>query len=449
MFMKKVLFLTSVILILSSICECQIINTIAGGGSSGLGDGGPATAAIIVFPWGSSFDKQGNFYFADGGDHRVRKIDTFGMIYTVAGTGVAGYNGDNIQATAAKLNTPEAVAIDSGGNVYVADNANNRIRRIDRLSGLITTVAGTGVAGFGGDGSLATSALLHTLADLCFDKVGNLYIADYGNNRVRKINLYGVITTVAGDGSLGTAGDGGMATSAQFMTVSGIGVDNIGNIFVADNSGGRVRRVDTNGMINTIAGTGTYTYSGDGIPATSANLAPEKIALDRFNQIFIVDNPNNRVRMVDTFGIIHTVGGNGIAGYSGDGGLATNAKLNNDGGIALDYCGNIYISEVGNSRIRKIEFNPSCYIFSLKNDQNELSDISLFPNPAVNEIFISNTHSINELVVTDIVGNAIFHCYNVKRRVIKLNVSKFMSGIYILEIIEDGGIKHVTRFLKN
>jgi len=270
-------------------------------------------------------------------------------ITTIAGTGVAGYSGDGGQATSTQLNFPLGVNVDAQGNVFVADTSNNRVRKIN--GGIITTIAGTGTAGFAGDGGQATSAQLNIPGGVAVDAQGNVYIADEDNHRVRKISG-GIITTVAGNGVAGYSGDGGQATSAQLNFPHGVTVDAQGNVFIVDTSNNRVRKV-SGGIITTVAGNGVAGFSGDGGQATSAQLNfPRQVAVDAQGNLYIADTVNHRVRKV-TGGVITTFAGTGVAGFSGDGGQATSAQLNFPRGVALDAAGNLYIAD-DNSRIRKV-----------------------------------------------------------------------------------------------
>ena len=347
------------ILVLLPVSICgQIITTAGGTGSSVFsGNGVPATSAGIPNPRGAVFDKRGNFIFTDGtSSHRVRKIDSVGVISTVAGTGSGGFNGDGISATSAQLYYPVAAVFDTFGNMYIADGQNYRVRKVSISTGEISTIAGTGISGFSGDSGLATNAKIAGAADICFDRFGNLYVAD-GGYRVRKINGAGVINTIAGTGTMGSIGDGGPATDAQLNLAQGIACDSIGNIYIAERGGNRIRKVNTSGIITTFAGNGSGTFLGDGIPATSAQIVPLKIGFDDSEQLYIADDYNERVLKVDHSGILHSVVGIGIAGYAGDNGLATLARINGPAGIAFDRCGNLYFPEVTNRIIRKVIFS--------------------------------------------------------------------------------------------
>ena len=332
------------------------INTVAGTGTPGFsGDEGPATAAKLQQPYGVAVDGSGNLYIADASNHRVRKVNGSGTITTVAGIGSAGFSGDGGPATSAELSDPYGVAVDGSGNLYIADTLNHRVRKVDG-SGTITTVAGTGTAGFSGDGGLATSAELDGPWGMAVDGSGNLYIADQGNSRVRKVDGAGTITTVAGTITTGFSGDEGPATSAELFYPEGVAVDGSGNLYIAEHSNERVRKVNGSGTITTVAGTGTAGFSGDGGSATAARFnAPYAVAVDGSGDLYIADYFNQRVRKVNGSGTITTVAGIGSAGFSGDGGSATSAQLNGPIGLAVDGASNLYIADLANQRVRKVE----------------------------------------------------------------------------------------------
>jgi hypothetical protein len=331
-----------------------IIGTVAGSGTPGSsGDGGLATAAQLNRPTGVAVDSLGNFYFADYSNFRIRKVSAAGVISTVAGNGTAGFSGDGGLATAAQLDRAIDVAVDSLGNLYIADSNNNRIRKVS-ATGIISTVAGSGTAGFNGDGGLATAAQLNGPVDVAVDALGNLYVADANNNRIRKVSAAGIISTVAGNGTAGFGGDGGLATAAQLNGPQFGAVDALGNLYIADFGNKRIRKVSAAGIISTVAGNGTTGFSGDGGLATAAQLdRPQCVAIDAAGTLYIADFGNNRVRKVTPAGIISTVAGGGSSGL-GDGSLATAAQLNGPAGVALDSAGSLYIGDYLNNRIRKV-----------------------------------------------------------------------------------------------
>src|SRR5437660_9695475 len=332
------------------------ITTVAGTGVAGYsGDAGPATVATLHLPDGVAVDGAGDLFIADSTNNRIRKVSPTGVITTIAGTGTAGYSGDGGAATLAKLNFPTDLALDGAGNLFVADFYNSRVRKIS-AGGVITTVAGSGMPGYSGNGGPATLARMTSPAGVDVDAAGNLYIADYGNSTVREVSTAGLITTVAGTGaSSGYSGDGGPATSAQLKSPADVAVGG-GNIYIADSGNSRVRKVTPGGTITTFAGTGAATYSGDGGPATSASfLWPVGLAVDSSSQVFVADLSGNRVRKIDGSGTITTVAGTGTAGYSGDGGPAASATLFGPARVNLDSAGNFFISDSSNNRVRKVQ----------------------------------------------------------------------------------------------
>jgi uncharacterized protein (TIGR03437 family) len=321
-----------------------VITTVAGNGTRGYsGDNGLATSAQLAYPQGVAVDSAGNLYIADTSNSRIREVSN-GVIATVAGDGTFGFSGDNGPATSAQLNGPSGVAVDSAGNLYIGDLGNTRIRKVS--NGVITTVAG-GSSSIGDNGP-ATSAEFAP-AGLAVDSAGNLYIADSYNNRIRKVSN-GVIATVAGNGTGGFSGDNGPATSAQLNYPAGVAVDSAGNLYIADTYNSRVRKV-SNGVITTVAGGGSS--FGDNGPATSAQLSVGGIALDSAGNLYIADYYNHRVRKVSN-GVITTLAGDGVPGFTGDNGLATSAQLASPSGVAVDSAGNLYIADEGNNRIRKV-----------------------------------------------------------------------------------------------
>src|SRR5439155_922634 len=322
----------------------EVVVAGTGGGTSFGGDGGPATAAQLGFPLGVAVDAAGNLAIADQSNDRIRLVNaTTGVITTVAGKDSAGFSGDGGLATAAQLNAPSGVAFDAAQNLFIADRFNSRIRRADAATGTITTVAGDGTFGFGGDGGPATAAQLNYPYSVGVDAAGNVLIPDTTNERLRRIDARtGIITTIAGNGTPSFSGDGGPATTAQIGFVPGVAVDPAGNLFITDHNAQRIRRVDAaTGIITTVAGNGVHGFSGDGGPATAAELgSPVAVAVDAAGNVLIADT--FRVRRVDaTSGIITTIAGNGMfPPDSGDGGPATDAQLAAVG-LAFDAAGNL------------------------------------------------------------------------------------------------------------
>jgi trimeric autotransporter adhesin len=306
--------------------SAQNINTIAGG----LGDNGAATAGKLFNPNSVAVDKFGNIYISDYGNNLIRKIDATGVITSLA-TGMR----------------PRGIVTDTFGNVYVADANSRRIFKI-KTTGTISTYAGRGGGGDLGDGGPATAAELTPTA-LAFDRNGNLYAADNNNNscKIRKIDTSGIITTVAGNGPGGFTGDGFAATLAKIKSATGVSVDKLGNIYIADNGNNRVRKVNATGIITTYAGNGILGYAGDGGPATVANFnVVTSVFADTSGNVFVADNANNEIRMINSSGIINRIAGSFVGGgYSGDGGSALTAQLNNPTGINQDIHGNLFIAD--------------------------------------------------------------------------------------------------------
>jgi uncharacterized protein (TIGR03437 family) len=335
-----------------------MINTDAGNGGLGFsGDGGMATGAKLSSPNGLVVDNQGNLYIVDAGNTRIRKVTPASVISTVAGNGSHGFSGDGGPATAASFswgfNGHLGIAVDSSGNLYIPDTSNQRVRKVD-TSGNISTVAGSGARDNSGDGGAATSAGLVDPIAVVVDPSGNLYIAEFAGNRVRKVSPSGIITTAAGGGPLGSSnGDGGPATNAVLNAPFAVALDPFGNLYIGDTTARRVRKVDTNGIITTVAGNGSTSDTGDGGLATLAGFSLTGLAVDAAGNIFISEM-SNRVREVNTAGMINTIAGNGTGGYSGDGGPAVSATLSQPGDVAVDSGGNLYIADSLNMRIRKM-----------------------------------------------------------------------------------------------
>ena len=331
------------------------ISTVAGNGVSGYsGDGGPATSAMLGQPLGVAVDASGNIYISDN-TQVVRQVSPSGIISTIAGSyQVGGNTGDGGAASKATLSRPNAVAVDAAGSVYIADQYNCAVRKIS--GGIINTYAGSanGKCGFSGDGGPASQALLSVVGGLGLDASGNLYISDYGNQRIRRVSASGTMSTVAGNGQQGFSGDGGAALSAMLSSPHAVATDPTGAILIVDLNNSRVRRAVVGGTINTIAG--ETLLIGDSGPATRALLTlPASIAVDPAGNLYIADPDQERIRQVAPSGIITTFAGNGNTGYSGNGGAAIAATFNAPSGVAADSAGNLYIADAGNNAIRRVD----------------------------------------------------------------------------------------------
>ncbi|MEK6590028.1 MAG: hypothetical protein AABZ11_05040, partial [Nitrospinota bacterium] len=331
------------------------ITTIAGNGTAGYsGDRLPATSALLKYPSRVVVDAQGNLFFSDTGNYRIRKIGMDRTISTIAGNGFQGYSGDDGKAINVKISWSHGLTIDGHGNLFIADMDNHRIRKVSS-DGIITTIAGNGTGGYSGDGGGATNANLNYPNGIAIDKLGNLFIADSSNHRIRKVTPDGIITTIAGNGTAGYSGDGGLANSARLNYPNEVIIDGLGNLFIADTSNHRIRKVSPDGIITTVAGNGSAGYGGDGGLAINASLNyPRGITIDSYDNLFIADTSNHRIRKVSPDGIITTIAGNGTAGYGGDGGQATSAKINSPYGVFVDGQGNLFITDRSNHRIRKV-----------------------------------------------------------------------------------------------
>jgi len=392
------------------IAPSGMLTVVAGNGIKGYsGDGGPATAASLNQPSGIAVDSNGNLYISDSLNNRVRKV-AGGIIATVAGNGLLAFGGDGGPATNASLFFPTEIAVDGTGNLYIVDTNEQRVRQVS--GGIITTVAGNGTFGFSGDGGLATDAALDEPEGVAVDTAGNLFIADARNNRVRKVSG-GIITTVAGNGLQGFSGDGGAATNAALNVPFAVAVDAAGNLYINDLRNNRIRKV-SGGIITTEAG-----FSGDEGPATSASLVAGGLAVDLASNVYIADSLNNRVRKVSG-GIITTIAGNGGFRFSGDGGAATDASLYQPWGVAVDSNGSLYISDSVNKRVRKVSggiittvAGNGTYGFSgdgVPATRASFFDLSGIGVDAAGNLYIveaatSRIHKVSGGIITTVAGN--------------------------------------------
>jgi uncharacterized protein (TIGR03437 family) len=345
-----------------SVCAAQApsftISNFAGTGTAGFtGDGSTATSAQLNTPFSVAVSGS-KVYIADQANNRIRVVSG-GNISTVAGSGTSGSSGDGAAALQANMAAPAGVALDSAGNLYISDTANSEVRKVTGLN--IAAFAGTaGTSGFTGDAAAATSAQINHPSGLLIDSAGNVYICDTFNDRIRKVTTDGNIATVAGSGSTGFAGDNGPALSAAFNNPEAIAIDAAGNLYVADGINNRIRKIATNGTITTVAGSSTVGgYSGDGGPATSALLNhPRGVAVDGAGDIYIADTFNQRIRVVLPNGIIYTIAGLGIQGYAGDGGPALLAEFNFPTGVTVSGA-NVYVTDSANHAVRLLSPAPA------------------------------------------------------------------------------------------
>ena len=359
---RRLVWATACLVLLGSPSVADTIGTFAGTGAQGYsGDGGPATGAKLNSPFDLAIGPDGALYFSDTFNHCVRRVDRpSGRITTVAGCGEKGYSGDGGRASKAKLNEPYGLALDPDGNLFIVDRLNCCVRRVDAQSGVISTIAGTGKAGYSGDGGPADKAMLREPNGIALDRsAGKLYIADVRDQRVRVLDLRsGRIETFAGNGRKRHSGDGGRANQASLLGPRAVDVDALGNVFICEREGNSIRKVDArSGKIATVAGTGARGYSGDGGLATQATFnGPKELDIDTDGNIYVVDTENQAIRRIDAeTGVVSTVAGSGKRGGAGDGGQATQAMLDRPHGVVVDSRGRTYIGDTNNHRIRVVE----------------------------------------------------------------------------------------------
>jgi len=421
--------LTFLLALVASHTQAQIINTFAGGGGAACDTAALAIDAGFGFVISVATDNLGNVYTLDDACG-VRKINSSGIISaTIGGGGLFGYGGDGGPATLAKFHQPTGLAVDHNGNIYIADNLNYRIRKVN-TSGIITTIAGTGISGYNGDNIPATSAQLYAPFDVAVDSLGNVYIADFSDFRVRKVDTTGIITTIA----------------EMESPITGIAVDGSGNVYFSSGNNqtvfgeinNRVFKINTSSVITTIAGQSDSGYNGDNGPATAALLLyPYKITPDNKGNLFIADMGNNRIRKVDASGIITTYAGKGIAGFNGDGGLADSAELYGPTGIAVDGSGNLYIADQGNERVRYTSM-PDL----VPNINPNIPAITVYPNPNAGKFTLLISSTMQEqakIIITNLMGEKVKEITTVTNKPEEVAIDA-LSGIYFVEVATTNGV---------
>ena len=354
------------------------IHTVAGTGKPGFhGDNGPAVEAQLDFPVGVAVDKAANLYIADSFNQRIRRVDSSGTITTIAGTGKPGFDGDGGPAIQARLSFPSDVAVDKAANLYIADSGNNSIRRVD-ASGTITTIAGTGERGFFWDVGPAVEAKLDLPRGVAVDKAANLYIAGELNLGIRRVDASGTMSTVGGTQERLDELVDSPGYQHEYTRDRRVEVDRSGNLYIANIDNNYVRRVDASGTATLIAGTRRPGYGGDGGPAVEAQLNfPAGLAVDHAGNVYIADTGNHRIRRIDATGTIRTIAGTGEPGFSGDGGPATKAQLSSPIALAVDGAGNLYVADLGNYRIRVLTPPPGLDFAHFANGASITSDLVL------------------------------------------------------------------------
>ncbi len=439
--MKKLTILGISIVALFSIqiAKGQNISTYAGNGVAGYtGDGGAATAAEITSPFFLRLDPSGNLLMPDLGSNCVRKITTSGIISTIAGNGVRGYSGDGGAATAGELNDPSCLAEDAMGNIYIADHFNNVVRKVN-TSGIISTFAGNGIQGYSGNGGLATAAEMYTPIGVTVSTSGIVYITDAGNYVIRQVNTSGIISVIAGNTIASFSGDGGPATAAEINWPSDIIMDPSGNILFTDFYSSCIRKINTSGIITTIAGIGGVSgYSGNGGPATAAEMNwGNGIFLDGAGNLYSAEENNNCIRMINTSGIISTIAGNTIGGFSGDGGPATAAELLTPVGVAVNSSSVVFISDYANHRLRKVIQNTE----GISTIEDMSNSVLVYPNPAKEVICIQmqNTVKAEKVMVYNITGQKMLENNSEGKQNMEISTSGLSNGVYFVTVVMTDG----------
>ena len=424
--------------IFSNLALCQTIHTIAGNGSTGfLGNGGPAIAATLA-PSKAWPDGTGNIYITEAMNNRIRKVNSAGIITCIAGNGTSGHSGDGGPATASTISYSQSVTTDNAGNIYFADWI--YVRKIN-ASGIISTVAGGGDTTYSGDGGPATAAGFKGITDIALDNAGNLYIVDFWDNRIRKVNSSGIISTFAGEG-LVSAFDGVPASSATFWTPRSIAIDNMGNIYFTETGMNRIWKVNTAGLLSTVVPAGYPGFGGDGGPATAAKLNMSdysgSIAADSAGNIFIGDSYNYRVRKIDPAGIINTIAGCGLPGYGGDGGPATAAYFPAISGISVDNSGNIYVSD--GYYVRKIITNST--LVPDASGMKEQKAMQITPNPTNSGIISVSVFSPSaisaHITITNIIGQPVMGINTITNKATEIALD-VQPGVYLVTAITKEG----------
>ncbi len=427
---KSVLFLICILLTANTVfSQSYSLTTLAGSGTGFSGDGGPATSASLFNPMAVCADGKGNFYIADWYNARVRMVNTAGIISTVAGTGIFVYNGDGGPAIAAGIKGPMGICTGKNGNMYICDIGSNRIRVINS-AGIISTFAGNGRYGYSGDGGAATDAEFSDPAGICADDSGNIYVADIFNERVRKMNTAGIITTFAGNGIRGFTGNGTPATSATLYYPTAVAADHHGNLYIADADNSVIRKVNASGIIFTVAGTGVFGFSGDGGAATAAQLGnPSGVWVDAHCNIFVADGLENRIRRIDSSGIITTIAGTGKAGTTASAGNAAQALIDNPVGITGDDTGNIYFTNAFNQLVQKLTPLPPIHAGKFS--------ITVYPNPGNGSFYFRITGFSTQLNVSiyDVLGQRVASA-ELTGPLTLVNLQNESSGIYLYRLTD-------------
>ena len=412
-----------------------IITTIAGNGvTQYIGDGWPATSYSLAEPMGICVDKFGTVYVSDNADSRIRKINIQDTLFTICGnSGLPGYLGDNGPDTSASCKNPTSLCFDTAGNLLIADQLNHVIRKINLATSVITTICGVGFPGSTGDNGPASAARLNQPTGICCDKQGNIFIADRLNHVIRRIDAgTNVITTIAGNHNSGYFGDNGPATLGKLAYPTSVTFDNSGNLFIADYGNSRIRKVNTtSGIITTIAGNNLSILAGNNGPASAASLnRPSVVYMSKHGVLYISDYGNDQVRTINQEGIINAFAGTGGTGYTGDGGPATAARIYGPQGIFVDDSEYVYFADATNSVIRKVSPLPTGI-----HDIDNLSGLKIYPNPShgLIQVQITDIYEDVSLTITNIIGRIIFES-KINNQYTNIDLSKEPPGIYYVQL---------------
>jgi serine/threonine-protein kinase len=417
---KKYLLLISLQVLLLNVLQAQVVTTFAGSGTSGSVDA-TGTFASFNVPTGVAVDASRNVYIADAGNNKIRKITPEGIVTTFAGSGTRG----SIDATGilASFNSPYGVAVDTSGNIYVADRDNNKIRKITP-EGVVTTLAGSGDIG-SDDANIGTLARFDNPSFVAVDVSGNVYVADTWNNKIRKITSTGVVTTLAGSGTAGSVDATG--TLASFHNPYGVVVDTSGNVYVADQSNNKIRKITPTGVVTTFAGSGTYGSVNATGTLASFN-QPEGLAIDASGNIYVADAVNNKIRKITPAGVVTTLAGSGAIGSVDANGTLASFEFPTD--MAVDASGNVYISDEANNKIRKISATGETVETAIE-DQSTTIELSVFPNPTSGDLRITAPENL-QLIIYNAQGIKVME-QNLLEGSNTISLENYKPGLYIIQ----------------
>ena len=415
-----------------TLVHAQVVSTFAGNGARGSIDSTCLDASFSI-PYGVTLDAHGNIYIADTENFKIRKISPSGRVSTFAGSGFQG-NTDST-GSEASFSYPTGVAVDTSGNVYVADRNNSLIRKISP-TGRVSTFAGSGVQGSKDD--IGKAASFNYPAGIAIDSYGTLYVADQDNKKIRKISPAGVVSTLAGSGAQGSK-DTTIGKAASFYNPTGVAVDVYGNVYVADFGNNKIRKISPTGVVSTLAGSGNI-GSTDSIGTAASFYNPAGVALDKYGNVYVADLSNQKIRKVSPTGVVSTLAGNGSIGSADS--ISTKASFFNPNGVTVDNSGNVYVADADNNKIRKIEIlNSTTSIINRISSSN----INIFPNPSSSFLYLQSDIIFDYYEIADLSGKVYYgSVFNTKT----INISNLQTGIYLLKLTSNTGLYSVIKFLK-